>query len=160
MIRVTGNQDNDANIFNEATRSMQGDITGALSVEMAGIGTLVLKGRAFSSTGDLCATNGVLELAADATWLNGTNFTAKGEGTLKFASKDQVTGRNAWLHIADNGKVYVPEGVTMRFAAATLNGEPVGKGLYHADDDKALSAHIEGGGSIRIKRPGTILIVQ
>ena len=81
-------------------------------------------------------------------------------GPLKFAAKNQVNGRKAWLHIADNGKVYVPEGVTMRFAAATLNGEWVEKDVYRAGDGKELSAHIEGGGSIRICPPGIVIVVH
>ena len=124
--------------------------------------TLVLAGKNFESCGDLVVSAGTLELAAGATWLNGTNFIAKGTGTLKFAAAEQVNKTFATLHVADQGKIYVPEGVRMRFTSATLNGEPVEEAIYPTGTtgSTGLSAHIEGGGSIRIKRPGTVLIVQ
>ena len=139
-------------------------VTGGVSLMKGGAGTdiLYLSGQAFESCGDLMATNGVLELAADATWLNGTNFIAKGTGTLKFAAAEQVNKTFATLHVADQGKIYVPEGVRMRFTSATLNGEPVEEAIYPTGTtgSTGLSAHIEGGGSIRIKRPGTVVVVQ
>ena len=160
-LRVIGNQDNDANINNEATRSMQGDITGALSVEMAGAGTLLLKGRAFASTGGLCVTNGTLELATDATWLNGTSFTAKGEGTLKFGADDQVNRQLAALHLADNGKVEIPGGVTLRVASVDVDGgAPITEGSFKANDGTTIGGHLAGTGRLRIGQIGTVLIVQ
>lgn len=160
------------------------NIAGAVGFHQKGSGTLALAGRsrfyapngtlldsssiaeadrflAYESTGPLMVSAGRLELWEDASWLNGTDFTAKGTGVLKFASKDQVNGRRAWLHIADNGKVYVPEGVTMRFAAATLNGKRVDNGVYpkDMDDSTGFSAHIEGGGSIRVCSPGLVMVV-
>ncbi|MCQ2389904.1 MAG: hypothetical protein MJ240_00660 [Kiritimatiellae bacterium] len=51
-----------------------------------------LKSRAFTTCGDLEVSGGTLELAADASWLNGTNFTARGTGVLKFSGTRQVRG--------------------------------------------------------------------
>lgn len=112
-----------------------------------------------TSTGTIEVSSGRIVFTSDASWRNGTNFTARGTGTLKFAAKNQVNGRKAWLHIADNGKVYVPKGVTMCFAAATLDGEMVEKDVYRTGDGKELSAHIEGGGSICISPPGIVIVV-
>ena len=139
-------------------------VTGGLSLAMGGTGVLLLTNRVFTSCGDLTATNGVLELAANATWLNGTNFTARGTGTLKFAAAGQVNKAFAALHVADQGQIYVPEGVRVRFVSATLDEQSVPEGIYPVpagtEDSTGLSSHITGGGSIRIKRPGTVLVVQ
>ena len=126
---VKGHQDEAAAT---ATNAL-GAITGQLSLVMAGEGVQQIAG-ACTSTGDLTAANGVLLLTGS--WLNGTNFTARGTGTLKFAKKGQVDRHFARLHLADEGKIEIPEGVTLQFASADVNGVPVEAGVYTAADLK------------------------
>ena len=142
-------------------------VTGGLSIHMndqdGGTNVFVLAGRDFESCGDLIVSAGTMELAADATWLHGTNFTAKGEGTLKFAAADQVNSYHAVLHLADNGKIYIPEGVTLSFAEAFVregaDETAVEHGKYTGSEG-ALADRIIGGGTLRIGKRGMMLMIQ
>lgn len=140
-------------------------VTGGVGFAMTGTGTLLLQKQAFASTGDLAVTNGVLELAADASWLNGTNFMARGVGTLRFNAKGQIDRNVACLHFADEGKVYVPEGIVLKVAAAdvaaTSGDEPVAvpTGVYDGGTGP-LAGRIVGGGSIRVGKQGMLLLVR
>ena len=148
------------------TTTIRCNVTGGVGFTMDAAGeTLLLKGRAFASCGDLCATNGTLELAADASWLNGTNFTARGEGVLKFAKSGQVDKTIARLHFAENGQVYVPAGMTLRVAAADVlqagasEPTPVEAGS-HTGASGALAGRIAGGGRVWVGPSGIVLIVR
>ena len=134
-------------------------VEGNVSIRMFGAGFHQLTGRAFASAGDLVATNGVLELAANASWLNGTNFVAVGTGRLRFGANNQVDSSIARLHIADQGVVEIPDGVTLRVAEAELDGQLVDEGLYAAGDS-GIAAHITGGGSLRVGKTGMMFIVK
>ena len=133
-----------------------GAITGQLSLVMAGEGVQQIAG-ACTSTGDLTVTNGVLLLTGS--WLNGTNFTAKGEGTLKFAAKGQVNPNFAVIHFEDNGKIYIPDGVTLMASEADLDGAALGRGVYTGADG-VLKDRILGGGALKVGRRGMLLMVQ
>lgn len=125
----------------------------------------MLTNQAFASCGDLTVTNGVLELAAGASWPNGTNFTARGSGTLKFAAAKQVGRKIARLHFAENGKIYIPEGVTLKVAAADVlesgsdEPTPVALGTYDGTSG-LLRDRIEGGGQVMVGPSGVVLIVR
>ena len=121
---------------------------------------LKLIGTKSSSYGDLSVKSGELSLDANSTWLNGTNFTARGTGTLKFAAAGQINGDFAQLHVADNGKVYIPEGVTLRVSAATHDGQSVDAGTYETDGATGISAHLTGGGRLRVGKVGMMLILK
>lgn len=148
------------------TTTISCNVTGGVGFTMDAAGeTLLLKGKAFASCGDLCATNGTLELAADASWLNGTNFTARGEGVLKFAKPRQIDKTIARLHFAENGKVYIPAGMTLRVAAADVlqagddEPTPVEAGAYTGASG-ALAGRIAGGGRVQVGPTGIVLIVR
>ena len=143
----------------KATTNICCNVTGGLGFEMAGTETWQLAKKAFTSHGDLVASSGVLELASDATWRNGTNFTARGTGTLKFTAAGQISGDFAQLHVADQGQVEIPSGVTLRVIAADLDGQPVNAGTYTAGDS-GIAAHITGGGSLRVGKAGMMFIVK
>ena len=125
----------------------------------------MLTNQTFTSCGDLTATNGVLELAANASWLNGTNFTARGSGLLKFAAAKQVDKKIANLHFAESGKIYVPAGVTLKVAAADVleagAGEPTQVALGTYDGTSGLlSGRIEGGGNVMVGPAGLYLFIK
>lgn len=134
-------------------------VTGGMSLAMGGTGVLLLTNQTFASCGDLAVTNGVLELAADASWLNGTNFTAKGTGTLRFGAANQVDRRFARLHVADTGKVEIPADVTLKVASADVDGEPVAPGVYRKGDD-GFGAYVEGEGAVQVGPSGVLLLVR
>ena len=144
-------------------------VTGGLGFHLndqdGGTNVFTLAGRDFESCGDLVVSSGTLELANDATWLHGTNFTAKGTGTLKFAAKGQVNSYHAVLHLADNGKIYIPEGVTLSFAEAFVregaDETAVEHGKYTGAAAEALMANrIIGGGTLRIGARGMAVLIQ
>ena len=138
-------------------------VTGGVGFHMndqdGGTNVFTLAGRDFESCGDLMVSAGTMELAADATWLHGTNFTAKGEGVLRFAAKGQVNPSFATIHFEDNGKIYIPEGVTLSFAEGDIGGTVLDRGVYTGADG-LLKDRIIGGGTLRIGKRGMMLFVQ
>ena len=145
----------------ESDCNVAGAFTGGASLIMSGTKTLFLSGQN-TSTGDVIVESGKLKFAPTSSWLYVTNFVVRNEGTLEFAAAGQVNEAFAALHVAEQGKIFVPEGVRVRFVSATLDGEPVDEAIYPTgtEGSTGLSAHITGGGSIRIKRPGTVVVVH
>jgi hypothetical protein len=117
---------------------------------------LTLAGAAVESYGDVTVTNGVLEFAADASWLNGTNVTVSGSGTLKINKANTFNREHAVIRFADNGTIDVPAGVTQVFAEGWDGDTPM-RGIYDAGN----SSRVTGGGAIQIgKLSGLILFVR
>ena len=131
-----------------------------VSLQKHGAATLTLTNRTATiysqSYGDVAVTNGVLEFAADASWLNGTNVTVSGSGTLKINKANTFNREHAVIHFADNGRINVPAGVTQVFAEG-WDGDNKMRGIYDAGN----SSRVTGGGAIQIgKIPGLILFVR
>ena len=132
---------------------------GMVSLQKHGTATLTLTNKTESaysqSYGDVAVTNGVLEFAAGATWLNGTNVTVSGSGTLKLNAANTFNGEHAVIRFADNGKIDVPPGVTQVFADG-WNGDRHMRGTYTT----AYCDRVTGGGEIRIGIGGLSVIVR
>ena len=132
---------------------------GTVSLQKHGSTTLTLTNKTESaysqSYGDVAVTNGVLEFAAGATWLNGTNVTVSGSGTLKLNAANTFNGEHAVIRFADNGKIDVPPGVTQVFADG-WNGDRHMRGTYTT----ASCDRVTGGGEIRIGIGGLSIIVR
>ena len=131
-----------------------------VSLQKHGAATLTLTNKTATiysqSYGDVTVTNGVLEFAADASWLNGTNVTVSGSGTLKINKANTFNREHAVIHFADNGRINVPAGVTQVFAEG-WDGNNKMRGIYDAGN----SSRVTGGGAIQIgKIPGLILFVR
>lgn len=145
--------------------SVASSIEGPVTLAQCGAGTLLLKSQAFASFGDLEVTNGVLELAADASWLNGTNVVVAGTGVLK-VGQSKTFGRQAALRVADQGKLWLAEGVDLRIPSAVLvdeNGHETSlAGEYSADNPGPLAGHFADGsrGSVKLGRFGLMLVVR
>ena len=130
--------------------------TESVSLQKHGEYKLTLAGAAVESYGDVTVTNGVLEFAADASWLNGTNVTVSGSGTLEINKANTFNREHAVIHFADNGRINVPAGVTQVFAEG-WDGDNKMRGIYDAGN----SSRVTGGGAIQIgKIPGLILFVR
>jgi len=129
---------------------------GMVSLQKHGAATLTLTNRTASaysqSYGDVAVTNGVLEFAVGATWLNGTNVTVSGSGTLKLNAANTFNRDHAVIRFADNGQIYVPAGVTQVFAEG-WDGDTKMSGTY-------TTGRVTGGGAIRIGPAGLIVIVE
>lgn len=119
---------------------------GMVSLQKHGAATLTLTNKTAKiysqSYGDVAVTNGVLEFAAGATWLNGTNVTVSGSGTLKLNAANTFNREHAVIRFADNGAINVPPGVTQVFAEG-WDGDKRMRGIY-------TSGRVTGGGAIQV----------
>lgn len=124
--------------------------------------TFTLKGRDFASFGDLEVSGGTLELAADASWKNGTNFVARGTGVLKFSGARQVNSNFARAHFADAG-AFELAGVQYVASAEVLAGDEwqeVPPGWYTAASTGIMANRVKGLGRLRVGEIGTILLIK
>ncbi len=161
-------------------------IEGALSIRMTGTGkgnsekypvgnitnvldgaddVYVLKGKDFKSCGNLEVSGGSLELAADATWKNGTNFIVRGTGTLRLAGRNQLSRDWAFLHVADEGKLYLGGNQYVMSADVTDaagNVQMVPNDWYDPENPGPFAGHFADGstGRLRVGLPGTFLILR
>ena len=130
-----------------------------VSLQKHGTATLTLTNKTETtysqSYGDVAVTNGVLEFAVGASWLNGTNVTVSGSGMLKINKANTFSREHAVIRFADSGVIEVPAGVTQVFAEG-WDGDTKMSGTYTTDS----SARVTGGGAIRIGPAGIILIVE
>lgn len=149
-------------------RYVTGNVTGGVGLLHGGAGTLTLTNRAYASCGDLAVTNGTLEIAANATWLNGTNVTVSGSGTLRLAKGGRFNGRNAVLWLGaddDDWQIDVPAGMSQTFAAAYDDaGRRISAGTYGNSASGAANqryaAHFPNGGRINVRYVGTIVSIR
>ena len=128
--------------------------TQSVSLQKHGAYALTLTGGAAASYGNVAVTNGVLEFAADASWLNGTNVTVSGSGQLRINSANTFNRKHAVIRFADNGTIYVPAGVTQVFAEG-WDGDTRMSGRY----ETGSSSRVTGGGAIHVGTLGIMMIV-
>lgn len=130
-------------------------INGGLGVHVCGNGTFPLARQNYKSCGDLEASAGTLMLCNDATWLNGTNFTARGTGCIKFTKAGQVNSDFAKIRLADSGTIEIPAGVTLVVQSLEVfsggNWEVIGSPKnFDASSDGLMAGRIVGGGTLRV----------
>ena len=151
--------------FHDAVMTNMIQTIGGLGFKLDGADErLVLAGQNFESTGVLEASAGTLELAADATWLNGVDFKASGEGCLAFHSAGQINRESAVLWLSENGKIDVPSGVTLKVSLVMVkNGDEwvaVSSGEFDGTGSGLLQGCVTGGGKLRIGKAGLIFTVR
>ena len=112
----------------------------------------------FESHGDIKVTNGVMEFAHNASWLNGTNVTVAGTGTLKLNSPTTFNKEHAVIRFADDGKIELPSGMTQVFAEGWDGDTQLRPGTIYTSAN--LPAHVAPGGAIRIAGGGMTLIFR
>ena len=157
LLVATGDQNGETLIKASANRVIASQIEGALSLKMAGTGTMLLKAQDFATTGDLVVTNGTLELAADATWTNGANVVVSGVGTLKLNAKENLSKTVTKLQVTDDGKVDVAAGVRVKVAELWLNGVRQANGTYQKGDE---TPWLTGDGRLTVGSLGLVLFVR
>ena len=133
-------------------------IEGSVGISMTGVGLLRLKSQQFASAGDVSVSNGTLEFAADASWLNGTNVTVSGTGTLRIGNAETFNREFAVIRFADDGKIAVPSGMTQTFAEGWDGDKRLTPGALYTSAN--LPAHVAPGGSIHIAGGGMMLIFR
>ena len=133
---------------------------GRVSLQKHGTATLTLTNKTATiysqSYGDVAVTNGVLEFASGATWLNGTNVTVCGSGTLKLNAANTFNRKHAVIRFADDGVINVPAGVTQVFAEG-WDGDRRLLGTYRTGGS---CPRVTGGGAIRVGDTGFRMILR
>ena len=143
-------------------------INGGLGVHVCGTGTLYMAKQDYASCGDLEASAGALVLCSDATWLNGTNFTARGTGCLKFTKAGQVNSAVAKVRLADEGTIDIPAGVTLAVQSLEVGsggewGPVETPRMFDASSTGPMAGRVTGGGTLRVlgnKNYGLIILVR
>ena len=133
-------------------------VTGGLGFTMSGPDVICLSNRVFESHGDIKVTNGVMEFAHNASWLNGTNVTVAGTGTLKLNSPTTFNREFAVIRFADDGKIELPSGMTQVFAEGWDGDTQLRPGTIYTSAN--LPAHVAPGGAIRIAGGGLTVIFR
>ena len=159
-----GRPDNPA----KAKYTIRGKVEGGVGFHLCGAGTLTLTNRAFTSCGDLVVSKGVMEFAHNATWLNGTNVTVTGSGTLKINKGARFDGKKAILHLGANGDSWaidIPAGQTQMFDCAYDDaGNLLPGGIYGNAASGAsrtnYAAHFPHNGVIYVRQLGTQIIFR
>ena len=130
--------------------------------KMVGGGFVRLNGVSTTS-GTLAVDGGTVEMGS-ATWLNASNVVVSGEGELRLTRGGTFDRRKTALSFVDGGKVYVPDGVTLAFASATVTtgGETVEvpADVYDSSNPGPFAGHLSGGGAVRVGKPGALLMLR
>ena len=112
-----------------------------------------------TTTGPLLIDGGQLTLDEGVQWLNG-NIMISGTGVLAVSESGQI-GKELTLGFeGTDSRIYIPEGVTVRIANATVGGVPVDEGTYTATTPGLFGDHLTGEGSLRVGKAGMMFIVK
>ena len=142
----------------KSAQAIRCQVTGGLGFTMSGPDVICLSNRVFESHGDIKVTNGVMEFAHNASWLNGTNVTVAGTGTLKLNSPTTFNREFAVIRFADDGKIELPSGMTQVFAEGWDGDTQLRPGTIYTSAN--LPAHVAPGGAIRIAGGGLTIIFR
>ena len=141
----------------EAVTNCGAQITGWVTLAKSGAGVHRMLARAYESFGDVAVSGGRLEFDAGATWLNGTNVTVRGTGTLKVGSagtfRDDVRIR------AEGADWKLDLTGLQKAESFVVDGVPMPGGDYGAGHAK-LGAHFTGPGILRVRQVGIFLILR
>ncbi len=131
--------------------------TGWVKLEKSGAGYHRLLARAYESYGDIEVSGGTLAFDAGATWLNGTNVTVRGSGTLKVGSAN--TFQKDIAVVAEGANWTLDLTGTQRAALFTVDGEKMPGGVYDASH-KTLGSHFIGTGQLVVKAVGFTILFR
>ena len=141
-------------------------VEGGVGFVKRGTGSFALQGRDFDSCGDISVEDGVFEIAADATWLNGTNVCVKGTGTLKLGASNRFGGSHVQFHFgadADGWSIDIPTGCSQTVNYAwDADGNRLPCGVYGAAGTAGVTntryaSHFSNGGVLKVRIHGTIV---
>ena len=131
---------------------------GPISLSKGGSATVTIGSRMQTTGGNLSVTGGTLAFTANGSLASVTNVSVSGASSvMSVASRDNLPLlKTASLSLSDGGKVEIAEGVSLRVASLTVDGEPVSAGVYTA---ATLSDAVSGDGSLHVGKIGTCLII-
>ena len=157
--------DNGSDWYRDTVMTNRIQTVGGLGFKLAGEDErLVLAGQDFQSSGVLEAAAGTIELAADASWRNGSDFRASGNGCLAFKSPAQINKASAIIRLSENGSVEIPSGVTLKVSSVQVKvGEEwvtVSSGEYNGTQSGLMYGRVTGGGTLRTGKLGMLFIIH
>ena len=112
-----------------------------------------------TTTGPLLVDGGQLTLDEGVQWLNG-NIMISGTGVLAVSENGQIGKELSLGFEGTDSQLAIPEGVTVRVASATVDGESVTEGVYTATNPGLFGDHLTGEGSLRVGKAGMMFIVK
>jgi autotransporter-associated beta strand protein len=152
------------------TTNLSAKVEGGAGFLKRGAGTFTLTGRDFASGGDIAVESGVLEIASDATWRNGTNVFVSGSGTLKLGGANRFNGSFVQFNLGEDGDgwmIDIPSGCaqTVDYAwDADGNRLPCGvygaSGVQGVNRNRYASHFPANGGVLRVKAHGTVVSLR
>ena len=152
------------------TANLSAKVEGGAGFLKRGAGTFTLTGRDFTSCGDIAVESGVLEIASDATWRNGTNVFVSGSGTLRLGGANRFNGSFVQFNLGedeDGWMIDIPSGCaqTVDYAwDADGNRLPCGvygaSGVQGVNRNRYASHFPANGGVLRVKAHGTVVSLR
>ena len=168
-IRIDGEPGAAIEVAGSGASCIAANVTNAVSIIKTGIGTLTLRKRAFSSTGDLVVTNGTVVVADDASWKGASRVVVSGSGNLTIEREagnllSQAFGKCTEMYLSDDAVLTIPDGSEQRVAYLFVDGvrQPTGRYTYATIGDANVKKHFAATtGTLRsIGTPGFIMSVR
>ena len=108
---------------------------GDVSLDFDSPGTMLLTNAVSSSCGKIGVKRGTVTFAHDAAWTNASKVAVSGTGSIVINANDgfrsrPAFGRRVTLDFADEGKLKVPDGATMRVKYLYIDGVRMPSGFY------------------------------
>ena len=147
-VRIDGESGSALEVAGSGASCIAADITNGVSLVKFGTGTLTLRKRAFSSTGDLVVTNGTVVVADDASWKGAARVVLSGSGnlTIERASGNlqaPAFGKRTEVHLSDDAVISIPDGSEQRVAYLFVDGvrQPTGRYTYASIANANVKKH-------------------
>ena len=168
-VRIDGEPGSALEVAGSGASCIAADLTNGVSLVKFGAGTLTLRKRAFSSTGDLVVTNGTVVVADDASWKGASHVIVSGSGNLTIERTAgnllaQAFGKHTEVHLSDDAVISIPDGSEQRVAYLFVDGvrQPTGRYTYATIGDANVKRHFAATtGTLKCSgTPGFIMSVR
>jgi hypothetical protein len=147
-VRIDGEPGSALEVAGSGASCIAADITNGVSLVKFGTGTLTLRKRAFSSTGDLVVTNGTVVVADDANWKGAARVIVSGSGNLTIERTSgnlqaSAFGKQTEVYLSDDAVISIPDGSEQRVAYLFVDGvrQPTGRYTYATIADANVKKH-------------------
>jgi hypothetical protein len=135
--RIEGNGATLSIVNNSASSSSycRFKFVGDVSLTFDSPGTLLLTNAVSSSSGSISVRRGTVTFAHDAAWTNASKVAVCGTGSIVINANNgfrsrPAFGRRVTLDFAEDGKLKVPDGATMRVKYLYIDGVRMPSGFY------------------------------
>lgn len=141
-----------------------GDLRGPISLWKSGAATLAVTNAAVSAIGTISVTEGTLKFFDNASWTNATAVSVAGNDAEVEINQPATFSPEVALSVDDGGVVRIASGTVQRVKSFTVDGRPLGPGLWRAGETYSLAARttpaIAGAGQISVSGGGTLMIMR